>query len=265
MARVEFDPFDPGAPLAYLHDGPPDDRLHTGFFWLGGFMSEMTGTKGEAIADLARNSRRACLRFDYSGHGQSGGAFADGTISQWLEQATHMFLTHTKGRRIVIGSSMGGWLAMLLARKLEREDPPAFRRLAGLLLIAPAADMTRDLMWDRFTQEQRAELQAAQVLDVASDYGSPYPITARLIEDGKDHLFLSRGFQATYPVRILQGMVDTDVPPAHALKILDVISGEDVSLQLIKGGDHRLSAPPYLRMIKDAALALAIRADGTGY
>ncbi len=265
MARVDFDPFDPQAPLAFLHDGPPDDRLNTGFFWLGGFMSDMTGSKAEALADLSRNSRRACLRFDYSGHGQSGGAFADGTISLWLEQATHMFITHTKGRRIVVGSSMGGWLAMLLARKLEREDPQAFRRLSGLLLIAPAADMTRDLMWDRFSAEQRIELQESGVLHVASDYGAPYPVTSQLIEDGKNHLLLSRGFQTSIAVRILQGTADADVPPSHALKTLDAIAGEDVSLELIKGGDHRLSAPPYLRMIKDAALTLAERADGTGF
>lgn len=264
MARVEFDPFVPDAPLAFMHDGPPDDRLHTGFFWLGGFMSDMTGTKAEALADLARTTRRACLRFDYSGHGQSGGAFIDGTISQWLEQATHMFISHTKGRRIVVGSSMGGWLAMLLARRLEREDPRAFRRLSGLLLIAPAADMTRDLMWDNFSAAQKTELQEEGVLHVASDYGAPYPITLQLIEDGKDHMLLSRGYPVSYPVRILQGVADIEVPPAHALKTLDAIAGEDVSLQLIKGGDHRLSAPPYLRMIKDAALALAARADGTG-
>jgi pimeloyl-ACP methyl ester carboxylesterase len=265
MARVEFDAFEPDALLAFQHDGPPDDRLHTGFFWLGGFMSDMMGSKAEALADIARTTRRACLRFDYSGHGQSGGAFTDGTISRWLEQATHMFITHTKGRRIVVGSSMGGWLAMLLARKLEHEDPPAFRRISGLLLIAPAADMTRDLMWDHFSATQKTELQEEGMLHLASDYGAPYPITLRLIEDGKVHLLLSRGFHVSYPVRILQGVADTDVPPAHSLKTLDAIAGDDVSLQLIKGGDHRLSAPPYLRMIKDTALAMAERADGTGF
>jgi pimeloyl-ACP methyl ester carboxylesterase len=264
MSRAEYDMDLEGHRLAFLQDGPPDDRLETGFFWLGGFMSEMTGSKAEALAGLARATRRSCLRFDYSGHGQSGGEFTDGTISMWLEQATHMFISHTKGRRIVVGSSMGGWLALLLVCKLQAEDPVAFRRIAGLMLIAPAADMTRDLIWDHLTADQKQDLQEQGFTSLPSDYGSSFPITRNLIEDGAFHLILHRTFAAPFPVRILQGAKDTEVPPSHALKTFDFVTGDDVTLQLIKGGDHRLSQPPFLRIIKETALTLAQRADGAG-
>jgi pimeloyl-ACP methyl ester carboxylesterase len=145
MARAHFDKTLMDFSLAYRRDGSEDELGPAGFFWLGGFMSEMTGSKGESLADLARVTRRACLRFDYSGHGDSSGLFTDGTISLWLEQATHMFLKHTRNRRIVVGSSMGGWLALLLAKRLMREDPAAFRRIAGLVLIAPATDISLDV------------------------------------------------------------------------------------------------------------------------
>jgi pimeloyl-ACP methyl ester carboxylesterase len=263
--RVAFEHFPGSEKLAYLSDGAPDDRLATGVFWLGGFMSEMTGSKAESLAALARATRRPLLRFDYFGHGQSSGAFTDGTISLWLEQATHMFITHTRGKRIVVGSSMGGWLALLLMRKLRAEDPPAYRRIAGLVLIAPAADMTRDLMADHFTGDQIRELREDGLTHLASDYGAPYPITSRLIEDGKRHLILTRGIATEVPVRILQGTDDTDVPPQHAIRTFEAIAGEDVTLQLVKNGDHRMSAPPYLRLINDTVLSLAQRADGQAF
>jgi pimeloyl-ACP methyl ester carboxylesterase len=262
MSRVEFDLFPGQSKLAFMTEGPPDDRLSTGFFWLGGFMSDMTGSKAESLAELARGTRRSYLRFDYWGHGQSEGAFTEGTISLWLEQATHMFISHTKGRRIVVGSSMGGWLALLLMQKLRIEDPPSFRRIAGLVLVAPAADMTRDLMWDQFTPEQKAALANDGITYLDSGYGPPYPISRDLIEDGKRHLVLTRGIPAEIPVRILQGEADTDVPPEHAIRTFDAITGDDVTLQMIKHGDHRLSAPPYLRLLKDTVLNLAQRADG---
>jgi pimeloyl-ACP methyl ester carboxylesterase len=262
MTRVEFDQFPGNAKIAFMTEGPPDDRLSTGFFWLGGFMSDMTGSKAESLAELARATRRSFLRFDYWGHGQSEGEFTDGTISIWLEQATHMFIKHTRGRRIVVGSSMGGWLALLLMQKLRLEDPPSFRRIAGLVLMAPAADMTRDLMWDEFSPEQRADIADDGLTYLASGYGPPYPITRGLIEDGKRHLILTRGIATEVPVRILQGTRDTDVPPEHAIRTFDAISGDDVTLQMIKHGDHRLSAPPYLRLLNDTVLSLAQRSDG---
>jgi pimeloyl-ACP methyl ester carboxylesterase len=247
--------------LAYLKDGPNDDLGPCGFFWLGGFMSEMIGSKAESLADLARSNRRNCLRFDYSGHGQSSGLFTDGTISLWLEQATHMFLQHTRNKRIIVGSSMGGWLAQLLARRLQKEDPQAFRRIGGLLLLAPATDMTTTLMWDKMNDDDRKVLVADGVWRQPSDYGAPYPVTLALIEDGARHALLEEGLSLPCPVRILQGTEDSDVPPEHALKTMEALTG-DVTLTLIKGGDHRLSTPPHLKIMREMALQLAQRADG---
>jgi pimeloyl-ACP methyl ester carboxylesterase len=261
MSSVAFDDSLMDFQLAYLKDGPNDDLGPCGFFWLGGFMSEMTGSKGESLAGLASAQRRNCLRFDYSGHGQSSGLFTDGTISLWLEQATHMFLKHTRNKRIIVGSSMGGWLALLLAKRLQREDPQVFRRIGGMLLIAPASDMTTDLMWAKMDEKDRETLVRDGVWYQASDYGSPYPITLGLIEDGERHGVLAEGLSFPFPVRILQGDQDTDVPPAHALKTMSALDA-DVTLTLIKGGDHRLSTPPHLRIMREAALQLATRADG---
>lgn len=251
-----------GPRIAYRKDGAMAGVSPTGLFWLGGFKSDMTGSKAEALAELARATRRNLVRFDYSGHGQSGGDFSDGTISLWLEQATHMFLTHTANARIVIGSSMGGWLAQLMLRKLMREDPPAARRVAGLVLIAPATDMTRDLMWNQASEEDREALARDGVFLRPSDYGDPYPITLKLIEDGEKHLLFPEGLAPQCPVRILQGTADADVPASHAVKTLDAIHGSDVTLTLIKDGDHRLSNGVQLRLIQETALRLAERADG---
>jgi pimeloyl-ACP methyl ester carboxylesterase len=261
MNAVEYDDSLMDFSLAFLKDGPNDDLGPAGFFWLGGFMSDMTGSKAESLADLARTTRRNCLRFDYSGHGQSAGLFTDGTISHWLEQATHMFLKHTRNKRIIIGSSMGGWLALLLAKRLKKDDAAAFRRIGGMVLIAPAADMTIDLMWQRFPESARKTLIDDGVYMEPSDYGAPYPITLKLIEDGLNHAMLDEGLSLPFPVRILQGSLDPDVPPHHALKTMEALQG-DIALTLIKGGDHRLSTPPQLRIIRETVLQLALRADG---
>jgi pimeloyl-ACP methyl ester carboxylesterase len=222
----------------------------------------MDGRKAEAIAELARDTRRACLRFDYSGHGKSGGHFADGTISLWLEQTLHMFAKRAAGRRIVVGSSMGGWLALLLLRKLLNEDRTFAARIAGLVLIAPAVDMTADLMWDAFSREVRTEIAQTGVWMQRSLYGDSYPITAQLIEDGERHLMLDSKLNCRCPVRILQGSVDPDVPASHSMKILDCLQGSDITLTLIKNGDHRLSSSIHLSLIRDTALRLAERVDG---
>jgi pimeloyl-ACP methyl ester carboxylesterase len=261
MTSVEYDDNLMEFSLAFLKDGPNDDLGPCGFFWLGGFMSDMTGSKAESLADLARSTRRSCLRFDYSGHGQSSGLFTDGTISHWLEQATHMFLKHTRNKRIIVGSSMGGWLALLLTKRLKQEDPSAFRRIGGMVLIAPAADMTIDLMWQRFSETARKTLINEGVYMEPSDYGAPYPITLKLVEDGLDHAMLEEGLSLPFPVRILQGTEDTAVPPQHALKTMEALQG-DIAMTLIKGGNHRLSTPPQLRMIRETVLQLAERADG---
>jgi len=262
MARVDFEQGPGGVKLAFLQDGSADDLGRCGFFWLGGFMSDMLGTKAQALAALARETRRPGLRFDYSGHGQSAGLFTDGTISDWLEQATHMFIAKTHSKRVIVGSSMGGWLALLLARMLLRDDPRAARRIAGIVLIAPAADMTSDLMWDEFSPEARTQLEDRGVFMRPSDYGDPMPITLKLLQDGTNHLLLKTGLELPYPVRILQGSRDADVPPSHALKVFEALTGPDVTMTLIKGGDHRLSTPGQLRLIRETALQLAERADG---
>ena len=251
-----------GTRLAYRHDGATGRTGRTGFFWLGGYKSDMDGSKAEAIASLARDTRRTALRFDYSGHGKSSGLFVDGTITQWLAQSVYMFRHHTAEKTIVLGSSMGGWLAMLLAQALRETSPEAYGRLAGIVLIAPAADMTTELMWKQLSPEARREIEERGIWHRPSQYGEPYPITARLLEDGVNHLILKTGLDTPCPVRILQGDQDDDVPPQHAWRVYEAIRGADVTLTLVKGGDHRLSTPGQLTLIRETALRLAERADG---
>ena len=264
LGPVAFDETLPDLPgrLAYIKDGSHDEIGRCGFFWLGGFMSDMMGSKAQSLSDLAHRSRRNCFRFDYSGHGQSAGEFTDGTISKWLDQSVHMFRTHAAGKRIIVGSSMGGWLALLLIRALQTLDPPAARRIAGLVLIAPAVDMTRTLMWDHMKPAQQKMLMTAGQVDLPSDYGVPYPITKNLISDGEQHLLFGKNFDVTVPVRILQGSEDKDVPVAHAERVLNMIQADDVTLTLIKGGDHRLSTPAHLKILQETVLRLAERVDG---
>jgi pimeloyl-ACP methyl ester carboxylesterase len=244
---IEFETMEPGMQLAFQHDGPTDDGHTTGFVWLGGFMSDMAGTKAEALADLARQSNRPCLRFDYSGHGQSGGDFREGTISRWLSQALHMVRRHTQGPRILVGSSMGGWLAALLLQALAPDERD---RIAGLVLIAPAHDFTEALMWEGFSPQARAALLDDGEWLRPSAYGNPTPITRALIEDGRRHLLLGAPYPVHCPVHILQGDGDADVPWQHALRIYQDLAGSDVRLTLIKGGDHRLSSPADLKLLR---------------
>lgn len=261
MALTEFESSPTGDDLAYLRDDSGEAVGKTGFFWLGGFKSNMRGSKAEAIADVASSTRRPNLRFDYSGHGESTGMFVDGTISLWLEQAIHMFLRST-GKRILIGSSMGGWLALLLMRALQKDDPTAFKRIVGLVLIAPATDMTRTLMWDKFSLTMKNEIKNRGFALQPSGYGEPYTITGKLIEDGERHIILPKGMSINCPVRILNGSEDAAVPPAHAIKTFEALRGPDVTLSFIKGGDHRLSSPTELNLIRETVLRLAERADG---
>ncbi len=214
-----------------------------GVFWLGGFKSDMRGTKAEALVTYAARAGRACVRFDYSGHGESGGRFEDGTISRWLEEAIAVFETQTRGRQIVVGSSMGGWIALLLARALAANGTRS-GSLAGLVLIAPAPDFTEDLMWAQFSAEIRRQIEEEGQWLRSSAYGEdPYPITRGLIEDGRRHLLLNRPIETKCPVRILQGVQDPDVPFAHAMKLVSCLAQDDVVLTLVKDGDHRLSRP----------------------
>jgi pimeloyl-ACP methyl ester carboxylesterase len=216
-----------------------------GLFWLGGFNSDMQGTKAQALARWAAETGRACLRFDYSGHGESAGALTDGTISRWLEESVAVFDAFCRGPQIVVGSSMGAWIALLMLRVLNRRaaaHPGA--SVAGLVLIAPAVDFTEVLMWQKFPRTVQREIEDKGVWARPSAYSDePYLITRRLIEDGRRHLLLGDMIEPGCPVRILQGVKDPDVPWSHAAELVARIARDDVVLTLVKDGDHRLSRP----------------------
>jgi len=213
-----------------------------GLFWLSGFNSDMKGTKALALDSWAAGHGRACVRFDYSGHGESGGAFVDGTIGRWLEESIAVFEQFCAGPQVVIGSSMGGWMALLLARALA-SCPTTRASLAGLVLIAPAPDFTEALMWQGFSSEIRQQILTEGVWLRPSSYGEPYPITRALIEEGRNHLLLGSAIEVGCPVRILQGAQDPDVPWRHAFALADRLPVDDVVLTMIQDGDHRLSRP----------------------
>lgn len=257
MAQAAFICVRPGLSLACLSRAGVPGR--TGFFWLGGFNSDMTGSKAEALDGLALATGRPFLRFDYSGHGQSQGRFEDGTLSLWLEEAATVFTGLSDGPMVVAGSSMGGHLALLLLRRLSA-DPAQAARIRGLLLIAPAADMTA-LLWAEAGPEARAAIMAEGRWLRPSAYGEPYPVTRRLIEDGRRHLILDDGMAVACPVHILHGDADPDVPWRHGLRLHEALTGNDVTFTLVKGGDHRLSTPRDLATIAGAAERLAVMSD----
>lgn len=222
-----------------------------GIFWLGGFRSAMTGAKATAVDAYAEVHGLAMTRFDYSGHGASGGRFEEGTVSRWLEEALAVF-DSTANAQLVVASSMGGWIALLLAVAMRDTG-----RVAGLVLIAPAWDMTRALMWAAMDAAARAALLADGYMTVPSGYAEePYPITRALIEDGDRHLFGDRLIEVGCPVHILQGMADTDVPWRHAERLVAQLPSDDVVLTLIKDGDHRLSRPSDLAQLEAAIAGL---------
>jgi pimeloyl-ACP methyl ester carboxylesterase len=233
-----------------------------GLFWLGGFKSDMGGTKAVALDAWAQAERRAMVRFDYSGHGESGGDCAVGTIGCWLEESLAVFEACCRGPQVVIGSSMGGWLALLLSRELARRSPTPAIALAseasgqrshaisarativGLVLIAPAVDFTEELMWKRFPPEVKRAIEQAGSWARPSQYSTePYLITRALIEDGRRHLLLDSMIETGCPVRILQGVNDPDVPWQHAVELVARFARDDVVLTMVKDGDHRLSRP----------------------
>jgi pimeloyl-ACP methyl ester carboxylesterase len=222
--------------------------------WLGGFKSDMQSTKAAVIAEWAARSGRANLRFDYSGHGESDGRFEDGTISAWLEDALAVIRQKGGEAPILVGSSMGGWLSLLAARALQAEQ----KKLSGLVLIAPAADFTEELMWNRFSAEIRAAIDRDGVYHHPSEYSEiPTPITRALIEDGRRHQLLGAPLKIGAPVRILQGMQDPDVPWQHVTKLVEHLAEDDVMVTLIRDGDHRLSRPEDLDRLISAVAAMA--------
>jgi pimeloyl-ACP methyl ester carboxylesterase len=241
-----------GQPPAFIEVGQAGDMRRIavraraggspGLFWLGGFKSDMQGTKALALDAWAATQDRACVRFDYSGHGESGGDFADGTIGRWLEESVAVFERFCAGPQVLIGSSMGGWMALLMAREIGRR-PASRATLAGLVLIAPAPDFTEELMWKGFSPKIRQTIENKGIWMLPSEYGAPYPITRKLIEEGRNHLLLGNAIEVGCPVRILQGAKDPDVPWRHAFALAHRLPADDVVLTMIQDGDHRLSRP----------------------
>lgn len=222
--------------------------------WLGGFRSDMRATKAEALADWARVSGRAFVRFDYRGHGESEGVFAEQTLSDWLEDALAMIEARCQRPPVLVGSSMGGWLALLAARRLKSTALAP----AGLVLIAPAVDFTDELMWEELPADAKAAILNEGVWMRPSQYApEPTPITRALIEDGRRHLLFGGEIATGCPVHILQGMRDPDVPWRHALKLVEHLTADPVVLTLVKDGDHRLSGPDDI-----ARLVAAVAASG---
>ncbi|MGE0252180.1 MAG: alpha/beta hydrolase [Dongiaceae bacterium] len=231
-----------GRKLAYQH--LPGDKTRPGILFLTGFRSDMTGGKATYLQEWAEAHNIQFTRFDYSGHGQSEGKFEDGTISSWCNDALAVLEQIAAGPQILAGSSMGGWIALLLA--LKRKE-----RVKALTLIAPAPDFTEDLLWPNLSTEQRQEIEKNGVIYLPNDYDErPYPITWQLIEDGRKNLLLRDSIPLACPVRILQGKLDDAVPYATALRLKEKLQSKEVKIHLIEDGDHRLSRDQDLELLR---------------
>lgn len=243
---------EPGKPrLAYLLRPRTVESALPGLVWLGGFRSDMRGSKASFIDAFAQTQGRAFLRFDYSGHGESEGDFVDGAIGVWAAEALAVFRALTQGPQIVIGSSMGGWIALLLARALARKGES--HRLAGMALIAPAVDFTKDLIWPQLPEKIREEIEQRGFWTRPADaYGPAYPLTKALFQDGKANALLGGEIRTYCPVNILQGMADADVPWRHAMKLVEHLPADPTTITLIRDGDHRLGRPQDLTALQKA-------------
>ncbi|MDX8525346.1 alpha/beta hydrolase [Mesorhizobium sp. MSK_1335] len=229
-----------------------------GVVWLGGYKSDMLGTKAETLAIWASREGRAYLRHDYSGHGESGGEFADGTISKWLAESLAVFRRFSKGKQVLVGSSMGAWIALRMVQELRRAGDAS---VAGLVLLAPAPDFTVELIEPMLTAAQRQDLEEKGFFAEPSDYSDqPYLYTRALIEDGRANRVMTGPIDTHCSVHILQGLADPDVPSGHALKLAALLPADDVTLSLIPDGDHRLSRPEDLEMLKRAVGDMVKRA-----
>lgn len=255
-ADVALETFDPGDGLLRAFRRTPAQGGRASLMWLGGFKSDMEGGKAVHLHAWAAESGRGYTRFDYHGHGSSGGRFEDGTISLWRDDALAVLDRATEGPQVLVGSSMGGWMALLAA--LARPE-----RVAGLILIAPAPDFTQALMWEGFSEEIRRDIMETGAWMAPSEYDpGGYPITRALIEDGRRHLLLDKGpIAITAPVRILQGARDADVPWTHAQRLVDALASEDLEFTLVKSGDHRLSEPHDLDRLTRTAQALCAQVE----
>ena len=238
------------APRILQRPGLPDIAYHKldgsgpTVVFLHGLRSDMEGTKALALEAHCRTRGHAFLRFDCSGHGQSGGEFTDGTIGQWAVDALAVIDAATEGPLILVGSSMGGWIALLVA--LARKE-----RMAGFIGLAAAPDFTEDLMWATYSEAIRKEIVEQGIYMEPSDYGDPLPVTRLLIEEGRNYLLLRGAIELECPIRLIQGMRDADVPPETALRIMECVDSTDVDVTLVKDGDHRLSEPRDLARLTD--------------
>lgn len=221
----------------------------TGVLWMQGFKSDMISTKASALSTWTQAQNIPYIRLDYSGHGQSGGDFEAGTIGLWLEEAVAVFSKLTTGPQVVVGSSMGGYLSLLLLRWLLENNPAEAQRIKALVLIAPAWDMTEELMWLQFPDDVKRQIEENGVWLRPSEYGDPYPITRGLIEDGRHHLIGRSPWDPGRPVRIIQGRLDPDVPFMHAERLMKILTGGDQRLIEVTDGEHRLSRPQDLALL----------------
>lgn len=222
-----------------------------GVVWLAGLKSDMVSTKAAALAEWAAERGISCTRFDYSGHGRSSGEFQKATIGDWLEEARAVFTGLTHGAQILVGSSTGGHIALLLLRDLIRNDPAQASRIKALVLIAPAWDLTEELMWNKFPEDARREIMENGVTYRPSAYGEPYVITRSFIEEGRNHLFRAEPFDPGRPIVILQGAEDADVPVEHARRLAGFIEGGWAKLIEVADGEHRMSRPQDLALLFD--------------
>ncbi len=247
--------------IAVLKSPAKDDtKSAPGLLILSGFHSSMRATKASALADWAEEKGIASTRMDYSGHGDSDGEFEEGTISRWLTEAEAVFDTCTEGSQVLVGASMGGWIALLLALAHIEKVGLKQSRIKGLVLIAPATDFTEVLMWNgRFTDDIRAIIETEGRWLLPTDYApEPYAITKTLIEDGRRHLLLDRTLEFGCPITIVQGRMDQSVPWQHACRLTECLPADDVTMTLVPDGDHRLSRPQDLALILKAVERLVL-------
>lgn len=235
-----------------------------GLLWLIGLKSDMVSTKATALARWAKEKGLGLTRFDYSGHGQSEGRFEDGTVGAWLEEARAVFASVTRGPQIVIGSSTGAHIALLLLRALLQEDPASAKRIKGLVLIAPAWDLTEELMWKKFPEEARMEMREKGHYLLPSEYDPAgfTVITRAFIEDGRKHLLARQPFDPGRPVHVLQGLQDVDVPASHARELMSFLTGGWAEMTEVPDGEHRLSRPEDLALLFAIIERMAARASG---
>ncbi len=236
-----------GDAIAYEHVTGAKNK--PGLMWLGGYRSDMQGTKAIELEAFAKAHTLSCTRHDYSGHGLSGGAFVEGTISKWLAQSMAVLEQVTSGPQILVGSSMGGWVALRMVEELRKAGKG--ERIAGLLLLAPAPDFTCELHEPKLTDAQRADLEVQGYYEEPTPYGpDPNVFTKALFDDGRKNLVMTSSIDTHCPVHILQGKQDPDVPWEHAQRLFELLSKDDASITYIADGDHRLSRPQNIELMK---------------